>query len=58
MLQSNLIYTGITRAKKIVILIGDKNALKYAISNNICNQRHTLLKEKLVEKFPKIAFNT
>ena len=58
MFQRNLIYTGITRAKKIVILIGDKNALKYAISNNICNQRHTLLKEKLVEKFQKIAFNT
>ena len=51
MLQRNLIYTGITRAKKIVFLIGDKNALKYAIKNNVSNERKTLLKEKLVKKF-------
>lgn len=39
MLQRNLIYTGITRAKKIVVLIGDKNALKYTIKNNVSNER-------------------
>ncbi len=51
MLQRNLIYTGITRAKKIVVLIGDKNALKYAIKNNVSNERKTLLKEKLIKCF-------
>ncbi len=51
MLQRNLIYTGVTRAKKIAILIGDKNALKYAVKNGVSNERKTLLKEKLIKKF-------
>ena len=51
MLQRNLIYTGITRAKKIVILIGDSNALKYAIKNDVSDNRRTLLKERLIKKF-------
>lgn len=51
MLQRNLLYTGITRAKRIVVLVGDKNALRYAVENNISNERKTLLKEKLIKKF-------
>ena len=51
MLQRNLIYTGVTRAKKIVVLVGDKSALKYSIENNISNERKTLLKERLIKKF-------
>lgn len=51
MLQRNLIYTGVTRAKKILILIGDPNALRYSIENNIAYNRRTLLKEKLINKF-------
>lgn len=51
MLQRNLIYTGITRAKKIVVLVGELNALKYAIKNDISDNRRTLLRERLIKKF-------
>jgi exodeoxyribonuclease V alpha subunit len=47
LLQRNLIYTGITRAKKLVILIGTKKALGIAIRNNKPRQRYTLLSERL-----------
>lgn len=47
MLQRNLIYTGITRAKKICILIGQTKALSYAIRNLTVSKRNTLLKERL-----------
>ena len=47
LLQRNLIYTGITRAKKLVILIGTKRALAIAIRNNKPQRRYTLLSERL-----------
>ncbi len=43
MLQKNLIYTGITRGKKLVIMIGQKKALAIAIANKISKPRWTLL---------------
>ena len=48
MLQRNLIYTGITRAKQILVLIGTKKALSYAVRNVTVEKRNTLLKERLV----------
>ena len=57
MLQRNLIYTGITRAKKICVLIGQTKALSYAIRNLTVSKRNTLLKERLrgeIEQKPKI----
>jgi exodeoxyribonuclease V alpha subunit len=50
MLQRNLIYTGITRAKKILVLVGTKNALSYAVRNVTVTKRNTLLKERLQEQ--------
>lgn len=47
MLQRNLIYTGITRAKKICVLIGTKKALAFAIRNMSVLKRNTRLKERL-----------
>ncbi len=47
MLQRNLIYTGITRAKKICVLIGSTKALAYAIHNMTVLKRNTKLKERL-----------
>jgi exodeoxyribonuclease V alpha subunit len=47
LLQRNLIYTGITRAKKLVVLIGTKKALAIAIRNNKPQRRYTLLSERL-----------
>ena len=47
MLQRNLIYTGITRAKKILVMVGTKKALSYAVRNVTVTRRNTLLKERL-----------
>ena len=47
MLQRNLIYTGITRAKKILVIIGTRKALTYAVKNVTVTKRNTLLKERL-----------
>lgn len=47
MLQRNLIYTGITRAKKICVLVGTKKALSFAIRNMLVLKRNTKLKERL-----------
>ena len=47
MLQRNLIYTGITRAKKVCVLIGSKKALSFAIRNMTVLKRNTKLKERL-----------
>lgn len=48
MLQRNLIYTGITRAKKICVLVGTANALGYAVRNMTVQKRNTRLKERLM----------
>lgn len=53
MLQRNLIYTGITRAKKICVLVGTTKALAYAIRNNTVSKRNTKLKERLNNKYEK-----
>lgn len=50
MLVKNLIYTGVTRGKKLVILIGEKKAIAMAVKNNGASVRLTKLKEKLITK--------
>jgi exodeoxyribonuclease V alpha subunit len=47
MLQRNLIYTGVTRAKKVMVIVGTKKALAYAIGNVTVHKRNTLLKWRL-----------
>ncbi|MBE7024380.1 MAG: hypothetical protein E7412_07965 [Ruminococcaceae bacterium] len=47
MLKRNLIYTAITRAKKKVILIGEKRALMAGIHKNDSSKRNTLLSERI-----------
>ena len=47
MLQRNLIYTGITRAKKGLVMVGSKKALYAAIRNVSVTRRNTKLKERL-----------
>lgn len=47
MLQRNLIYTGITRAKRIMILVGQKKALAYCIHNLTVDQRNSRLRQRL-----------
>lgn len=47
MLARNLLYTGITRAKEKVVLVGTRQALARAIANNRTTLRYTALAEKL-----------
>lgn len=47
MLQRNLLYTGITRAKKILVIVGTKKALAYAVKNLTVTRRNTMLRERL-----------
>lgn len=49
MLQRNLLYTGITRAKKILVIVGSKKAIYTAVRNNKVTERNTYLKERLCE---------
>ena len=53
MLQRNLLYTGVTRAKKILVLIGEKKAIFYAIKNAATTERNTMLAKRLKEGGPE-----
>ena len=47
MLQRNLLYTAVTRAKEMVILVGSKAALNTALANDRTKRRYSLLAERL-----------
>ncbi len=47
MLQRNLLYTAVTRAKKLVILVGTRKAIRIAVKNDKTTQRHTALDWRL-----------
>ena len=48
LLERNLLYTGITRGKKLVVLIGDLKAIKIACKNQKAKDRNTLLCQRLI----------
>ena len=54
-LTRNLIYTAVTRAKKMVVIVGEKKNLKRMVSNNYTVQRFTLLKDLLVSADKKVS---
>jgi exodeoxyribonuclease V alpha subunit len=47
MLQRNLVYTGLTRGKQLVVLVGQKKALAMAVKNHLGRRRYTKLAEWL-----------
>jgi exodeoxyribonuclease V alpha subunit len=47
LLQRNVIYTAVTRASKVCVLVGDPKALSYAIHNDRIARRNTRLAERL-----------
>jgi len=49
MLRRNLLYTAITRASKVVVLIGNEQAFKVAVQNNKSDHRYTALSRMLQE---------
>lgn len=61
LLQRNLVYTGITRGKKLLVLIGQRKALAMAVRNNRTVRRpveffpHWRRTGQLVGQFPTLA---
>ena len=51
MLYNKLIYTGVSRAKKSLILIGEEDSFLMAIGNDYSTNRKTDLKLKIMNKF-------
>ena len=49
MLQRNLVYTGITRGKKLVVVIGSKRAMHVSVNNNKVAERNTWLEHRIRE---------
>ena len=52
----NLLYTGVTRAKNLLVIVGNENVVKYMINNANTKDRNTGLKYKL-EKYMQIFNN-
>jgi len=55
MLQRNLLYTGMTRARRTLVLMGNKRALWIAVRNDRVQTRYTALADLLREKYPARA---
>ena len=53
-LTRNLIYTAVTRAKKVVVLVGDRQTLSRMVKNSHTAKRYTLLKDFLIEENKKM----
>ncbi len=47
MLQRNLLYTGLTRGRKLVVLVGSRRALEMAVRNQDTTRRCSMLRERL-----------
>ena len=47
LLQRNLIYTAVTRGKKLVVIVGSRKAMAIGVNNNKTRQRYTRLKYRL-----------
>jgi exodeoxyribonuclease V alpha subunit len=52
MLQRNLLYTCVTRAADVLVLVGSKDAIWRAISNDKPHQRNSMLRAKLLDMLP------
>jgi len=55
MLQRNLLYTAITRGRRLVVIVGSKRALGRAVSNATVRQRHTQLASRLYESLARAS---
>jgi exodeoxyribonuclease V alpha subunit len=47
LLQRNLLYTALTRGRRLAVMVGTKKALAIGINNNRTQKRYTYLKERL-----------
>jgi len=53
-LTRNLLYTAITRAKRLVVLIGDRTTLANMVNNNYTARRYTYLKEFILDRMRNV----
>jgi exodeoxyribonuclease V alpha subunit len=53
MLQRSLLYTAVTRGKKLVVLVGSKRAVALAVKNQTARQRYTWLAERVKALSPR-----
>lgn len=51
MLYNKLIYTGVSRAKKSLVIIGEASSFMMGVNNDYASSRKTTLKDKLIHKF-------
>ena len=51
MLYNKLVYTGVTRAKKSLVVIGDSNSFIYGINNDYVDNRKTTLKDFIINNY-------
>ena len=51
MLYNKLVYTGVTRAKKSLIIVGEPNSFIYGINNDYVDNRKTTLKDFIINKY-------
>lgn len=51
LLQRNLLYTAVTRGKKLVVIVGTKKALAIAVKNDKTQKRYTYLKYRLMGEY-------
>ena len=49
LMNRNILYTGITRAKELVVVVGSQKALKYMVANTNNMERYSSLKERIVD---------
>ncbi|NJM22632.1 MAG: heavy metal transporter [Richelia sp. SM1_7_0] len=49
MLNRNLLYTGLTRAKKLAIIIGSKKTIGMCVRSRKSQERYTQLKQRLIK---------
>ncbi len=52
MLKRNLLYTAITRGKRLVVIVGNFKAIAMAVNNAKPNERYTSLKQRLLQEAP------
>ena len=50
MLYRNLLYTGLSRAKRLLVMVGQESALQHAVSNDVAARRTTLLAERIDDR--------
>ena len=57
LMNRNLLYTGITRAKEMVVVVGAPKGLKYMVDNTKSNQRYSSLKWRIKDIISSDAFS-